>query len=213
MAWSTVWTLPDPRDNSSIQIAVTEADLKHASDRHFLTLHEPWVDYFTAPLLDRLRACWQQGAGERAVVLADVAARLEASLRSGLERPQVCQYMQLDQDRYECYQTWEVVTKAGFLVIIRHLGDGGLLKTAFYPLPVCTIKASKRWVDTGKWVVRDKYPWRDETGRLVLPPPEAEFPSYEGGELIGFRVDLTYITPEVWGFRDGVWGGGPLPWP
>lgn len=134
---------PDPRDDGSpcvsrCTVRFEQHRWRHIIEKHVCHREEPWDDWLTQDLANKLRHAWEPACGEhtRREVLGRASDLVEKEARECLGVPLALLY-----DNYQPatpgnpssgQETWALVLPAGALLIIRSRPEGGAVCTCYF---------------------------------------------------------------------------------
>jgi hypothetical protein len=180
-------------DPSSFAISLGSGAIRHVIDKH---VNDPLE-----------RPMWLAFLGDT----TDLAGRLEPEIEKSRKRPLYVEYDQCDEAGAFLHKTWELVTRPGIVVVVRHSSaTSGDVVTAFFPYETYSERPNRRWLAA----VRSRIQLYANTfthgqaQRFIVPPsPDDVFPSTDP---VGERRNVCFVSEGRWGFHDIDWEGEPL---
>jgi len=138
--------------------------------------------------------------------------RLDAEIERSFQHRLLVEYDQHDSAGCFLHRTWELITRSGLVVVVRHADDGELdLMTAFFPYEAYIEKPHRRWLAAVRSRIK-LYTARLPLGlarHLIIPPsPDQSFVSQDPP---GQRRNVRFLCLDRWGFRPVEWRSELLP--
>lgn len=200
------WTdVPDPRDDNRpcharCEVSVEERTWRHIVERHVTSSAEPWDEWLTPAVADRLRTLWSHGSTEqvRRDTLGAVATTVEMDVKSCLNVP-----LGLLYDDYKraspvqpskAQETWGLVLPCGAFLVARSRPTGGEVRTCYFKgVASRETDPSQRWRRLAQSVMITYAKVRPDG--TFGPPDRLDIVTMDNGfrTRIRFRTDITWM--------------------
>jgi len=213
--------LPDPRDphaphGACCTVVAPARALEHIREKHVCDRREPWKEWLSADLLQRLRH--MDGAGADALqasaALEGFARYLGEAAGECLRRPLALLYEVTERvhQGVKPAMVWLLVLRSGALLVIRVYRDKPYVATCFYPYVACiAAKPQQRW---RKVVASLVARFADLRARRPHPPQASDTKVIAPGRK---AAQIRFVTPTSWGFdlrlAGAPWCGHLEAWP
>jgi hypothetical protein len=221
---TTTWDdVPDPRDDEHTcsgrcRVSAEDHAWRHIVEKHVAAGREPWDEWLSPDLARRFRVAWQLGTTdeERTQTIRDVSVIVEEEARACLGIPLALLFDHYQQPApgkpSRPHETWNLVLRAGALLVVRSRPDGGTMTTCYFKRAACrATDPCQRW----RTLVRDllqTYARRQPDGTFVAGDRRDLIRRGEGETHGGVR----FRTPTTWcldGRKPEPWRTMPNPWP